>query len=96
LFKELSGGKWRVKFDGKEPKLHTLRHLTEAEKQDFRNTEMLGVRTYFFFGYHMRGLTEFNFENSDYEDYAWIPKQMFNKYFGKSYFDIMKKIGVNR
>ena len=49
---------------------------------------MSGVRTYYFDAYHIRGLPEFTFEETDYEDYAWVPKPEMNKYFTRERFEV--------
>jgi len=52
---------------------------------------MKGVRTYYFQAHHYRGLPEFNFEGTDYEDFAWVPKRLMNEYFAKDYYEIFAK-----
>lgn len=69
----------------------TLREMTLAERQDRNNMDMKGVRTFYFQAHHYRGLPEFNFENTDYEDFAWVPKRQLNEYFDREYYDIFIK-----
>jgi hypothetical protein len=52
---------------------------------------MKGVRTFFFQAHHWRGLPVMNYENNDYEDFAWVPKRQLNEYFSRDYFDIFAK-----
>ena len=80
LFSRLTGNKWRAKFISSRPDLHTLRELTSLEKEDPRNHDMKGVRTYWFGAHHWRGLPEFAFEEKDndsteFHNYAWVPKR---------------------
>lgn len=46
------------------------------------------MRTYFFGANHVRGLADFDWENSDYEDFQWVPKRLMNEYLDKDYYDI--------
>ena len=39
---------WKVKYFGQSPIAATIREFTEAEKVDKRNSQLKGVRTYFF------------------------------------------------
>mmetsp|Transcript_17895 Transcript_17895/g.17108 ORF Transcript_17895/g.17108 Transcript_17895/m.17108 type:complete len:164 (+) Transcript_17895:390-881(+) len=48
LFYSLAAGEWRIKYFGMAPGVHTIRDLTLAEKEDNKNVDMKGVRTYFF------------------------------------------------
>ncbi len=59
LFDKYTENKWKVKFFGTLPLIHTVRQLTEAESDDKQNTGYKGVRTYFFGAHHYRGLPEF-------------------------------------
>lgn len=89
LFTELSDDKWKIKFDGNLPQVHTVRDFTVAEKEDSKNECMKGVRTYFFNANHWRGLPEINMgEDSHYDDYVWIPKRKMNEYLTRDYFNI--------
>jgi hypothetical protein len=91
LFVHYSDDKWKVKFFGSIPLHHTVRELTEAEKETPINGGMAGVRTYFFGAHHYRGLTTFadNLpQKTPHSDYAWIPKRQLNEYFTKEYFDV--------
>lgn len=88
LFKNLTGEKWIARHPYLFPTVATLRPFTEFEKKDRKNAFLSGVRTYYFDAYHIRGLPEFTFENTDYEDYAWVPKPEMNKYFTKERFEV--------
>jgi len=52
LFIKYSADKWKVKFFSNAPLIHTVRDLTEAEKEQASNDGMAGVRTYFFGAHH--------------------------------------------
>jgi len=78
-----SDNKWKVKYFGQLPLIHTVRDFTIAEKESKPNDGLKGVRTYFFGAHHWRGLPEINFENVDHDDWAWIPKRQLNEYFTK-------------
>lgn len=56
FFTSFSEDKWRIRFAGMLPQQHTVRHFTEAEKEDPLNKNLRGVRTYFFAAHHYRGL----------------------------------------
>lgn len=61
LFVELSGNQWKIKYNGTMPQIHSLRDLTIAEKEDARNEGLKGVRTYYFFAHHWRGIPEMSY-----------------------------------
>jgi len=82
LFKSLTANKWKIKFFGSSPVLHTLREFTPLEKEDKLNAELKGVRTFWFGAHHWRGYPELLFSQvkeednmTDYNDWAWIPKR---------------------
>ena len=58
LFNTLTDNKWRIKFFGSSPLLHTLREFTPIETEDKLNTDLKGVRTYWFGAHHWRGIPE--------------------------------------
>jgi len=81
LFARLTENKWKIKFFGSSPILHTLREFTPLEKFDELNDDLKGVRTYWFGAHHWRGIpdmiisdTEDN-SDSEYIDWAWVPKR---------------------
>lgn len=91
LFVKYSADKWKVKFFGAAPLIHTVRDLTEHEKEKTANNGLLGVRTYFFGAHHYRGLTKFAddlMEKTPHHDFAWIPKRQLNEYFTKEYYEV--------
>ena len=88
LFVEYSNNDWKVKFYGSVPLVHTIRDMTEVEKNDKLNYGYKGVRTYFFGAHHWRGLPVFDYENTDHEDHAWVPKRQLNEYFDEEYHKI--------
>lgn len=67
LFDELTENKWRIKFFGSSPVLHTIREFTPIEDKDVVNNGLKGVRTYWFGAHHWRGFPEFitNASNKD-------------------------------
>lgn len=91
LFTKYSDNKWKVKFFGLLPLIHTVRDLTEAELEVKLNQDMKGVRTYFFGAHHYRGLPDFADDlatKSLHHDFAWIPKRQLNEYFTKEYYEV--------
>jgi len=90
LFTDISGGAWNIKFSGNLPQVHTLREFTQAETEITNNGLYKGVRTYFFHANHWRGLPELAVEegNTDYDDFAWVPKRKMNEFLTRDYFDI--------
>ena len=76
--------------------IHTLRHMTEAEKEEKENVDLKGVRTYFFGAHHYRGLPEMSFDNTQHEDAMWVPKRLLNEYFTKDYHDVFIHALVTR
>lgn len=58
LFQQLTDNKWRIKFFGSSPLLHTLREFTPIEHEDKQNHTLKGVRTYWFGAHHWRGEPE--------------------------------------
>jgi hypothetical protein len=75
LFTELTDNKWKIKFFGSSPILHTLRQFSEHESQDPLNEDLKGVRTFWFGAHHWRGLPEMVMEDTQYNDWAWVPKR---------------------
>ena len=89
LFVKFSDSKWKIKYQGTLPQIHTLRELTIAEKENSHNMDLKGVRTYYFFANHWRGLPEITFpEDIPYIDFAWIPKRQLNEYFTEEYHEV--------
>ena len=89
IFQELTENKWKIKFFGSAPILHTLREFTHVEKEDSMNADLKGVRTFWFGAHHWRGLPEMVFnEDSHYNDFAWVPKRQFNEFMERDYYDI--------
>mmetsp|Transcript_25341 Transcript_25341/g.19086 ORF Transcript_25341/g.19086 Transcript_25341/m.19086 type:complete len:105 (+) Transcript_25341:833-1147(+) len=87
FFLSLIQGEWRVKFFNAFPCISTLRDFTQAEKDDPRNKDLHGVRTYYFQAHHLRGFPEIRKE-SGYEEAVWVPKRLMNEYFDREYYDI--------
>jgi hypothetical protein len=56
LFEDLTSNKWRIKFFGSSPLLHTLREFTPIEREDPKNTSLKGVRTFWFGAHHLGGI----------------------------------------
>lgn len=91
LFSSLSGDKWRVRFSGLMPQQHSIRRFSEAEMEDPKNQGLKGVRTYFFYAHHYRGLTAWADDLGDKHDlidHAWIPKRQMNEYLTKEYHEV--------
>ena len=89
LFVDLTGNKWKIKYNGTMPQVHSLRRLTIAEQEDPRNEGLKGVRTYYFFAHHLRGLPEMSInEEMPYNDFAWVPKRQMNEFFTKEYYEV--------
>ena len=89
LFVNLTGNKWKIKYNGTMPQVHSLRRLTIAEQEDPRNEGLKGVRTYYFFAHHLRGLPEMSInEEMPYNDFAWVPKRQMNEFFTKEYYEV--------
>ena len=88
LFVDYSANKWQVKFYASIPLVHTVRDMTEVEKEDPWNEGYRGVRTYFFGAHHFRGLPSFDFEGTDHDDWAWVPKRKLNEYMDEEYHKI--------
>lgn len=79
---------WTCGNVSRSPFLHTIWDLTDAEIEQPINKNYRGVRTYYFLSCHRRGVPMFKFENTDWEDWAWVPKLEINKYFTKERFDL--------
>lgn len=91
LFVAYSENKWKVKYFGQLPLIHTIRDLTIAEQENKTNDGLKGVRTYFFGAHHWRGLPEFSEalpHTTSHEDWAWIPKRQLNEYLTKEYYEV--------
>lgn len=82
LFKTFSEG-WTSNHLGWAPIIQTVRDFTEAEREDVRNNHYKGVWTYYFCSMHKRGIPRIMLDNTTWEDWAWVPKVEFNKYFSK-------------
>lgn len=78
---------WKIKYFGQAPIAATIRELTPFEKQDKTSQSLKGVRTYYFQANHWRGLPAIANE-SDWADFAWIPKRQLNEYFERDYYEI--------
>ena len=60
-----------------------------AEKENWRNEPLKGVRTYFYHAHHWRGLPELAISDDlPYDDHAWVPKRKMNEFLTKEYYDI--------
>jgi hypothetical protein len=102
LIDQLTDNKWKLKFFGSSPVLHTLREFSITEKeQDKRNHGLKGVRTFWFGAHHLRGLPSVLIDQTDgsegsqdslYCDWAWVPKRKFNEYFQRDYHDIFTQV----
>ena len=90
LFSDLTDDKWLVRHLQNSPAVSTLRPFTKAEQQERLNSILSGVRTYYFHAFHLRGLPQFNFQNTDYQDYAWVPKNEMNQFLTKDKFEIFQ------
>lgn len=90
LFNIYSSDKWKVKFFGALPLIHTIRKFSAAEKEDSMNNDFDGVRTYFYGAHHFRGLPVFPdmAQNTDHDDYAWVPKRKMNEFLTKEYHEV--------
>ena len=44
------------------------------------NDNLLGVRTFYFLAYHQRGVPKMDFDQTAWEDMAWVPKAKMNEY----------------
>lgn len=92
LFVKYTDNKWKVKYFGNLPLIHTVRDLTVAEKEEQKEiVGFKGVRTYFFGAHHYRGLPEFPSDldkRTFHNDFAWIPKKQLNEYFTKEYYEV--------
>jgi len=76
--------------------VHTLRDFTLAEQEDERNQMLKGVRTYFFYANHWRGLPEIVKDHPEYDDFAWVPKRKLNEFMTKDYHDIFAPVTLTR
>lgn len=95
LFKSFSEG-WTAQHVGRAPIAHTIRELTEGEREDMRNSGYKGVRTYYFVSNHNRGIPLINVTTSNWEDWAWVPKYEMNKYFDKTQYEaFINSLDVN-
>jgi hypothetical protein len=65
---------------------------------DKLNSDLKGVRTYWFGAHHWRGIPEMiiseteDNNDSEYIDWAWVPKRSFNEYFTKDQYDIFVNV----
>ena len=103
LFEELTNNKWRIKFFGSSPILHTLREFTPIEQENPMNQQLKGVRTFWFGAHHLRGVPEMvmdsvSDENSTsmYNDWLWVPKRQLNEYLARDYYEIFSTVAKTR
>ena len=87
LFNSFSGGKWTLRYVKNFPLQQTIRDFTEDEKKTLPTVELNGVRTYYFQALHQSGMPFVDTVNSDYEDWALVPKQLLNEYFEEDYYN---------
>lgn len=95
-FMEIAKDKWIIRHEGKSPVVATLRPFTPYEREDRKNSILSGVRTFYFHAYHLRGLPEFDFDTSDFNDYAWVTRADMNKFLTKEKFEIFKPVFRHR
>ncbi len=89
LFDLYTDNLFKIKYQFNSPLHHTIRNLTEAEKENPQNNGMQGVRTYFFGAHHYRGFPTMSPQMADrtnHDDFAWIPKRQLNEYFTREYY----------
>ena len=109
MFSELTGNKWKIKFFGSSPIMHTLREFTPNEKDDKMNIGLKGVRTFWFGAHHWRGVPEMLINEiedgaetpssmlvTEYSDWSWVPKRQLNQYFTREYYDVFVKVCKTR
>mmetsp|Transcript_13477 Transcript_13477/g.22935 ORF Transcript_13477/g.22935 Transcript_13477/m.22935 type:complete len:396 (-) Transcript_13477:96-1283(-) len=93
LFSDLTDNKWRIKFFGSSPIMHTLREMTALEKRDIKNESLKGCRTYWFGAHHWRGFPEMAFkDHHDFDDFAWVPKRQANEYLTRENYEVFAPV----
>ncbi|CDW83242.1 UNKNOWN [Stylonychia lemnae] len=96
LFTQLSNDAWKVRYIGGHPMVATIREFTPAEQRDSLNHGLRGVRSYFFPANHYRGFPEYQLDQTDFEDFAWVPKRLLNEYFDRDYYEIFIRACLTR
>ena len=98
LFKQLAATEWRVKFTGSTSVMHTIREFTPEEASaDLGNDGLKGVRTFWFSAHHWRGEPQLLVdENSQYEDWAWVPKRLMNEYLSREQHSVFVDVMTTR
>lgn len=81
LFDKVSLNKWQAVFPLNTPACVVKRDLTEEEKKDPLNKRAVGVKTFYFIGYHHTGTVSINEEL--YDDYAWVTRLELNQYLDR-------------
>lgn len=78
---------WKVTHIGRSPQMHTLRGITDKEKEMPNNEHINAVRTFYFLAFHARGPPGFNFDKIEWDKMAWVPKARMNQYLTPERFD---------
>ena len=79
-----------VQHIGMSPQVHTLRNFTPDETKDIMNSEMLGVRTYYFLAFHSRGIPDLDFSTLPFSQTAWVPKSKMQDYLTEGRWEAFK------
>lgn len=69
------------------PLLQITRNFFKHEESDPKNEGLVGVRTYYYIGYHDVGEVSMSVNaKHDYDDFALVKKDELHKYFNKDYY----------
>jgi hypothetical protein len=88
LFLFLTHDRFKAFFPTNFPSFQLTRDFNEYEKEDPKNKNLKGVRTYYFHAFHFRGEPYINKnKRHPYNDLAIVPKNELNKFFTKNYYE---------
>lgn len=88
LFLHLSKERFKLYYPNKFAIASVTRNFYEHELQDPKNKLLKGVRTYYFQGFHFRGIPSLAMsEKNEYDDFIFTPKNIINKHINKDYYD---------
>ena len=88
LFIHLTKEKFKVFYEQHYPSFCTTRSLYDYEREDPKNKNVRGVRTFYYPAYHFRGAPTItpNIKHH-YEDFLFTPKIEINRHMDETYYN---------
>ncbi|EGR30610.1 hypothetical protein IMG5_127900 [Ichthyophthirius multifiliis] len=93
LFDKMSEQKFTVYYNNVIPNLCVVRKFYEHELTNPLNKNLLGVKTFYYYGAHLTGPSYIN--NEMYSEYIWTPKMELQQHVSNEYYDKFIDILLN-